>query len=178
MNQSQPSTSDDLLPLLRQCHFLEGLAPEHLRALAEMATRVEVAAGGRIFREGDPADNAYLIDRGRVVLEICAPGIGCKQICTLTDGELLGWSPLLEQVKFTATARALEPTSLIQLDSEQLRLQCQKDVALGYEILRRTGNSLAKRLSATRLQLIDVYGSQMPAAEANPVPFEQQRGAE
>jgi CRP/FNR family transcriptional regulator, cyclic AMP receptor protein len=178
MTESQPSTSGDLLPLLQQCLFLESLAPEHLRTLAEMASRVEVVAGERIFREGDSADDAFLIVSGRVVLEICAPGVGCKQICTLTDGELLGWSPLLEQIKFTATARALEPTTLIRLDAERLRQQCQEDVALGYEILRRTGNSLAKRLSATRLPLIDVYGSQMPEAEANQAPLDNQRGAE
>jgi len=153
-----------VLEMLEQSPFLENLSKLHLKTLSTFAEMLEVPSGERIFREGDLANAVYLIVHGRVVLEICAAGIGCKQICTLTDGELLGWSPLLDQVRFTATARTLEPTQLIRLDADALRQACQTDMSLGYDFMRRTSTAVAKRLSATRLQLIDVYGTQMPRA--------------
>ena len=154
----------NVLELLHQSPFLENLSKLHLKTLSTFAEVLEVQKGERIFREGDLANAVYLIVHGRVVLEICAAGIGCKQICTLTGGELLGWSPLLDQVSFTATARTLEPTQLIRLDADALRQACRHDMSLGYDFLKRTSTAMDQRLSATRLQLIDVYGTQMTHA--------------
>jgi CRP/FNR family transcriptional regulator, cyclic AMP receptor protein len=178
MTTLQAQSPASIFELLQQSQFLENFSESHLRTLSSFADSLEVSTGERIFREGDPADAVYLIDVGRVVLEICAPGIGCKQICTLSRGELLGWSPLLDQVRFTATARALEPTRLIRMNADQLRSACQQDMSLGYDFLRRTSNALAKRLSATRLQLIDVYGAQMPHGEETHSEPSEQKGAE
>ena len=40
------------------------------------------------------------------------PVVGCQQILTLGPGELLGWSSMLEQLRYTARAR----TRSLQLD--------------------------------------------------------------
>jgi CRP/FNR family transcriptional regulator, cyclic AMP receptor protein len=158
--------------MLRQCSFLEPMSDEHVNKVAEIAQLVEAPIGHRIFREGDVAEDVYLIISGRIVLEICAAGVGCKQVCTLDAGDLLGWSPVLGNVRFTATARALQPTRLVRLEASALRDLCRRDLSFGYEFANRTSMALAKRLSAARLQLIDVYGSQMPEAAENP--FEPQ----
>ena len=49
--------------------FLAGLQPAHLRVLADNALRMHYETGTTIFREGDPANRFYLIERGRVSLE-------------------------------------------------------------------------------------------------------------
>ena len=40
-----------------------------------------------------------------------------------------------------------------------LRGKCDEDHDLGYELMRRFGQIMFERLQATRLQLLDVYGS-------------------
>ena len=82
-----------VLEVLRGVHFLEGVAEEHLERLAELAEVVEFDEGILIFREGDPASTIYLIVKGNVSLEICAPGIGCRRIFTAGAGDLLGRRP-------------------------------------------------------------------------------------
>jgi CRP-like cAMP-binding protein len=90
--------------------------------------------------------------------------VGCKRVLTIGPGELLGWSALLEQTRMTATARTLEITRVVEIDAAPLLMVCESDLEFGYEIMRRTMLALAKRLSATRMQLLDVYGAHLPAA--------------
>ena len=100
-----------------------------------------------------------------------AAAVGCKRILTLGAGEMLGWSPVLKQQRLTATARALSDIQTVELDAAQVLAFCESEPRFGYEFMRRTSLALAKRLNATRLQLLDVFGSEMP-----PVPDERVAG--
>lgn len=155
----------DLMNDLRNLQVLEGLPDNMLVPLAVAASVVELPAGTVIFRQGDAAQTLYLLVSGQVGLELCTPGGGCKRILTVGDGELLGWSPALGQQRMTATARALTDVRAIVIDGQQLLAECEQNPRLGYEFMQRAALALAKRLSATRLQLLNVYGEQMAAAE-------------
>ncbi|MCA9155961.1 MAG: cyclic nucleotide-binding domain-containing protein [Planctomycetales bacterium] len=148
---------------LRNSGFLGDLPDELLDALAGIGQARVFPDGAIIFRQGDPATQLYLVVDGQVALEICAAAVGCKRVLTVGAGELLGWSPVLEQGRLTATARALRAVKAIEFDGAKLLEVCERNPRLGYEFMRRVALALAKRLSATRLQLVDVYGSQMPA---------------
>ena len=55
--------------------------------------------------------------------------------------------------------RALTLLRAIDFNALCLRGKCDDDHDLGYELMRRFGQRLFDRLQATRLQLLDVYGS-------------------
>jgi len=152
----------EMQEVLRRLRILEGLDEEHLSQLADVAEQVQFEEGEVIFREGDPATDVYLIVDGSVSLEVCAASIGCRRILTVTAGELLGWSPVLEQTRLSATARALEPTRAVRLNGKQVLAQCEHNPRFGFEFMRRAALALANRLNATRLQLLNVYGNAMP----------------
>ncbi len=156
----------DLLAQLRDVEFLQGFADDLLGKMAEMSRLVDFPSGAVIFREGEPATKVYLVTSGNVSIEICAPGVGCRRILTIGSGELLGWSPMLGQSQLTATARALADTSAIEINAGQLLTICEHNSRFGYELMVRAAGALSKRLNATRLQLVDVYGSQMPDSES------------
>lgn len=147
-----------ILNILREVNFLQDVDDEHLDKLAEIAQLVSYDENVVVFRDGDPAENIYFVTSGGVSLEMCAPGSGCRRILTMGPGELVGWSAVLGQSRLTATARAMNSTSLVQVHAGLLHTLCEHDTALGYEIMRRTALALAKRLSATRIQLLDLYG--------------------
>lgn len=156
-------SKNTVLEVLRGVHFLDGIAEEHLERLAELAQVVNFDEGNLIFREGDPASTIYLIVKGNVSLEICAPGIGCRRILTAGAGDLLGLSPLLDNVKLTATARTMAPTQAVAISGSQILTMCEHEPRFGYVFMRRAAAALAKRLNATRVQLLDVFGDQMPS---------------
>lgn len=153
--------SDDVLAKLRGVDLLDELPDELLSPLAAISCVEEFPAGAVIFRQGDAAETVYLVTEGNVSLEICAPGVGCRRILTVAQGELLGWSPALDLDRMTATARALTMTRTVAADGRQLLAICEQHPRFGYEFMKRAALALSRRLNATRLQLLDVYGGQM-----------------
>jgi CRP-like cAMP-binding protein len=148
---------DTLLTSLSETDFLYEMSFEDLKRVAAIANLCDYHEGDIIFREGGPASRVYIVVFGTVSLEVCAAGKGCRRILTVGPGELLAWSAILEQPRLTATARALTPTRLVQIDSSHLADICDEYPAFGYQMMRRTAKALAQRLTATRMQLLDIY---------------------
>ena len=145
--------------ILAEQPFFKGMEIRHLQLVAERASNVRFNAGQYIFREGEESTQFYLITHGKVALELFAAGRGAITIQTLGEGELLGWSWLIPPHKKQFAARAVELTRAIAFDAHHVRLQCESDHDLGYELLKRFTSIMGQRLQATRLQLLDVYGN-------------------
>lgn len=160
-----------LVEELQEIDFLHGFSRDYLEELAAAATVRDYAAAQVVFREGDPATSAYLAVSGKVSLEICAPSVGCRRILTVGPGEFLGWSAVLGESRLTATARTLEPTRLVELDAGRLLARFRRRPRFAYDFTLRAMRALARRLNATRVQLLDVYGAQpstaLPLSEAD-----------
>jgi CRP-like cAMP-binding protein len=153
---------NNLIETLRGIDLLKGISEEEFLQIESISDEVEFAEGDVIFRENTPAENLYLMIEGNVSLEICAPSVGCRRILSVGKGELLGWSPVLENERYTATARALTPVRAVRMNGRQILTLCENDPRLGYHFMQRAALALSKRLSATRLQLLNVYGTEMP----------------
>ncbi|MDE1889945.1 MAG: cyclic nucleotide-binding domain-containing protein [Planctomycetota bacterium] len=147
-----------LEPYLAEHPFLKGLESNHLKILAGCASSVQFDAGQFILREGEDANNFYIIRHGKVAIELFAAERGAITIQTIGAGEILGWSWLIPPYQWRFDARAIEITRAIALDGKCLRTKCEQDHNLGYELLKRFAHVIALRLEATRLQLSDVYG--------------------
>lgn len=158
-------TEKNLVSALKEVEFLEGLEDEFIEMVASLAEPIEFENGKVIFREGDAADCVYLIGSGSVSLEVCAPAIGCRRILTIGAGNLLGWSPVLGQSRLTSTARTLAPTQAYRIKASQILALCEHNPRFGYVFMRRVAIGLAKRLSAARLQLLNVFGSEATASK-------------
>ena len=150
---------------LKEIEFLEGFDEEFVEMIASIAEPVDFDAGKVIFREGDLADCVYLIASGSVSMEVCAPALGCRRILTMEAGNLLGWSPVLGQSRFTATTRTLSPTRAFRISSSQILTLCEHNPRFGLEFMRRVALGMAKRLRAARLQLLDVFGAESSTKE-------------
>ena len=140
--------------------WFQALEPPHFQKLVDIADLVSWTEGQTIFREGDQDDRLYLILEGHVAIEKSDPGRGRVTILTLGPNEIFGWSAVTPVVRTrTANARAVRPTRAIAFDSQALRQACEEDHELGYYVYRRLTNVIAGRLTATRLQLLDMYAS-------------------
>lgn len=149
---------EDLSELLQQHPFLAGLSHEHMQVLVGCASNVRFAEGAMIMHEGQMANKFYLIRAGRVALEMQVTGKGDLRIQTVGPGEILGWSWLISPYRWHFSGVVVLETRAIALDGECLRNKCEKDPHFGYEMLKRLSQVMERRLEATRLQLLDVYG--------------------
>lgn len=145
--------------MLGEHPFCRDLEPRYIALVAGCASEVRFDPGTVLFRQGEDAERFYLIRHGRVAVEVPTAASGALTIQTLSGGDVLGWSWLIPPYRWHFDARAVDITRAVALDGTCLRTKCESDPALGYEFLKRFLNVLEDRLQATRLQLIDVYGS-------------------
>ncbi|HEV2334013.1 MAG TPA: cyclic nucleotide-binding domain-containing protein [Stellaceae bacterium] len=136
-----------------------GMALEHCDLVGGCAKNVRFDKGAYLFREGEPADEFFLIRHGRVALEITAPGRGALRFSTVNAGEFVGESWLVAPYRWIFDAQALELTRALSIDARCLREKCEGDHDLGYEMMKRFMAMLVQRLQAAQLQMLDVYGN-------------------
>lgn len=148
-----------LEPLLAAHPFFHDLPAHHLQLIVGCASNVRFDPGQFIFREGEDANQFYLIRHGTVALETVAPGGETITIQTLDEGEMLGWSWLFPPYRWLFNARATTLVRAIALDGTCLRTKCEDDHDLGYALVTRFAHVIMEQLDATRFQLLDVYGS-------------------
>lgn len=147
-----------LEPLLTGHEFFRDLDPGYANLLVSCASNVRFAAGTFLFREGEPAEQFFLIREGKVAVEIASPGRGHLVVQTVGEGDVAGFSWLVEPHRYQFDGRAVTPVRAIALDGVCLRGKCEQDPNLGYVLMHRVARIVLARLQATRLQLLDVYG--------------------
>jgi CRP-like cAMP-binding protein len=148
---------ETLEPLLAAHPFFADLDPRFLQVVAGCAANGRFPAGTFLGREGEPANQFYLLRHGKVALQIHLPDRGALTIETLEAGEVLGWSWLFPPYRWHFDAQALELTRALVFDGQCLRAKCEADHDLGYALMRRFAHVMLQRLQATRLQLLDLY---------------------
>jgi CRP-like cAMP-binding protein len=146
--------------ILAEHPTFKDLDDKNLRLIVGCASNVRFEEGAYIFREGDEANQFFLIRHGQVALEIFRQRRGPIVIETVGEGDVLGWSWLFPPYRWNFDARALQLTRAIAMDGRCIRTKCEEDPRLGYELVKRFARILMERLSATRMQLLDVYGDQ------------------
>lgn len=106
---------------LRDVPVLEGLPDPDLRAIDTMATRRSLRAGDELVREGDPANELYVLLGGRVeVLRRDARGVE-HVIGRVEAGGIVGEMALLEGLPRAASVRATEPCDVLVVPFRAVR---------------------------------------------------------
>jgi CRP/FNR family cyclic AMP-dependent transcriptional regulator len=151
--------------ILKSLAFLAGATDDEVRQLLPAARVEEYPQDASLFQEGDVLGHVFIVTTGTVALEISGRDRRPRRLQTIGPGELLGWSPLLGPGSMTAAARALTAVRVVALDARAILDVCGQDPRFGYNFMRRTAATIAGRLSATRLQMLDVYGAEVPVAD-------------
>src|SRR5437899_460779 len=97
-----------------------------------MATLAEgdeyrVPKGAVIFRQGDPGHEMFVVSAGRVRVTIGSEGHE-REVGTFGPGEFFGELSLLSDAPRTATAEAIEDTTLLAIDRAAFSMMVQDDL--------------------------------------------------
>jgi CRP/FNR family cyclic AMP-dependent transcriptional regulator len=134
------------------------LPEAELELIASTARKVQFAAHQRLFSEGHPAQGCWLIEDGRVALDMTVPGRGQVLLQTLGPGDVLGWSWLVPPYRWHYGATSVVPVTATELDTEQLRALAEQNPRFGYTLVLTLFEAVLQRLQATRARLLDLYG--------------------
>ena len=118
-----------------------GGSAERIKAAENQRTAVK---GGLLFTEGDPAEHFFIIPKGRVLLSRGEQG---PTVYTARHGgELIGWSTLTGRDNFSASAKCLEPTSLLKFNRDRFLESLDKEPENAAILYKRLAETLGKRL--------------------------------
>jgi toluene monooxygenase system ferredoxin subunit len=129
--------------------LFNGIGAGTLEALARLATREELAEGSVIYKLGDPAEDFFVLESGRVEFQIGRDERVNPAGFMLRKGEVFGWAALLEnQPQRIASARALEKSAVLRINGKQALKVLESDPASGYLVMRRLSGLIARFLAA------------------------------
>ena len=148
---------DNLGHIIDEHPFFQGIDVSLRDLLVGCAANERYESGQFLFHEGQKAEKFFLIRAGTVAIEIDQPGRPPIIIETIAEGEIVGWAWIVEPHRATFDARATTLVRALSFDAKCLRHKMEADHALGYEVLRRFVPVMAHRLSAARLQMLDLY---------------------
>lgn len=161
------------IQLLRKVSVFQELSDGQLEKIASLSREEIRVAGSSIFKEGEPAEEMYVLREGRVALEMGIrlwPEQKVRQMTieTLAPGEFFGLSALTQSEVLTMSARAVNRCKLIVLDAGDLQRLMAQDHEMGYKIAEGIANLAATRLRDARVKLMELLGHSQVARERTP----------
>jgi toluene monooxygenase system ferredoxin subunit len=127
-----------------------GIREGTLAQINALARREEYQQGGTLYEVGDPADDIYVLESGRVEFLIGRDDRTRPAGFMLRKGEVFGWAALLEsQPVRIAKATCLERSTLLRINGRRALNVLEADPASGYLVMRRLSSLIARYLASS-----------------------------
>lgn len=142
----------DRTGLLQTCRIFEGLDGAQIEQIARLGRSAEYPAGTSIFNEKGPAEKLYVIESGKVALQMQLPGSRGRRLTVdiARESEVFGWSALVDWRPYTLTSVCLENSQILEIDGPALRMLMEGDTAVGFYVMKGLIKLVASRLDETR----------------------------
>ena len=106
-----------------------------------------------LFKEGDEATSLYVLVSGSVDLKIKDE----TTVYSLSEqSDIFGWSSMVENSQYTATAVSKEAIKVIKIDTRRLNRLFNENPIFGLTVYRRLCSVFNKRLSSIYQQFLSV----------------------
>ena len=134
--------------LLGNSAFFAETPADVLALIAASGETKNLQRGDVLFSEGDTPESMYIVLSGRIAIAIGNQPIdGRESVLALMErGDLFGELALLDNGKRSAMARAIEPSSLLQIPYSIVRQQLQLNPTMLWGVTK---------LLASRLRIMD-----------------------
>jgi len=122
-------------------------------------------AGDYIFRENEPGDVMYIIEKGQVEI-LKKIGEEERRLTLFEPGDFFGEMSILEDLPRGASARAVTDCKLLQIDHSTFDQMLRENPEIGIRMMR----SLSRRLREAGSGSVEATPSPAAAAQAPPSP--------
>lgn len=132
--------------LLQRYSFFASLTDEQLKAIAQIGEEKSFPKDSILIEENSAADNLMLLLEGAVDLFYSGERGKSVKACSIAPGVVFGVSALIAPYKSTASARAIMPTKVVDIDGVALRKLIENDQTLGSDMIRNVAAAVLARL--------------------------------
>jgi CRP-like cAMP-binding protein len=163
--------------LLAGFKFFREVPSETLEAVSRKGELLEFGPDDVIFRFDEPAGHLYGLVEGQIDLSIVFKDKVLKTeieyeeaiqasmvdqeksivIDTVSAGQIFGWASLVGPKRRTVTARCKETSRVIAFAADDLLALFAEDHYLGYVVMKKLGDIIARRLKNRTDKLIETW---------------------
>lgn len=140
---------------LEHCELFAGLNDQERAQIAAIAREENYEAGDLICTEEEQADRLFILCQGRVQVHVRLRSAlepdGEMTIQEVEPGRVFGWSSLVKQQRFTASARALQPVTVLAIPADELMALFDRNARIGFVVMKQLAEVIASRLRHMRL---------------------------
>lgn len=130
--------------------LFNGLPAGTIEKLVSLAKREHHPAGAALYRPGDPAEDFFVLDSGRIEFLVGRGERAAPAGFMLRKGEVFGWAALLEGYPVRiAAARCLEEAALLRINGKAALQALEADPASGFVVMRRLAALIARYLATS-----------------------------
>jgi len=133
--------------------LFSGIADATASRIGALARREDIPAGKVLYNTGDPADDFYILQSGRIEFVFGRGERTSSAGIALKKGEICGWAALIEgQTVRIARATCLEPSTVLRIKGSDALQALEADPASGYIVMRRLASLIARYLARPAAQ--------------------------
>ncbi len=145
--------------VLRQCQVFSTLNNAALEQVVGLASEKQYEAGTALFQEGDSAAELFILQEGKVALQMTLPEELAQMgrritVDVVTRNEVVGWSAIVEPYIYTLTAICLQKVKALSISGTRLRWLLGDNPKIGFEVVRGLIKVVASRLGETSRVLV------------------------
>ena len=134
---------------LQSAGIFKGLDENQLKVVQGCCQVEKHKMGSKLFGEGEPAANLYIVKTGQVDLRFDLPGRPTSEkntISSILESKAFGWSSFVAPYKYSLSAYcATRSCEVVKIDRQSLFKLFEKDHRLGYLVLSNMARVIAKR---------------------------------
>ena len=135
---------------LRVSELFKGVSDAVVARLDALARHEDHVSQTTLYDLGDPADDLYILESGRVEFVIGREDRTSMAGFMLRKGEVFGWAALLEDhPKRIARAACVEKSSLLRLNGEAVLKVLAEEPASGFLVMKQLTKLITRHLSTS-----------------------------
>ena len=132
--------------LLKNADIFAELDAAELNAVAETCTEQLMAAGEKIFAEGEPGNRLFIISEGEVRISRTVPGSGEEALTVLKRGASFGEMSVFDRSQRSTDAIANTACTLLTISRADFEMLLDFNRDLAYKVLWSVIHTLSRRL--------------------------------
>ena len=146
----------DKIQILSKCELFNDLTDEQLDTVASKCSVEVFEPGAIICKQDTKQEKVYVVAEGLAGIILEVGPLSQRQVQAATPGEVVSWSGMIEPNIATATVKALEKTTLLAFNGEELCKMCRIDPEIGCPTCKAVARIVANRLRQAYTQLLGV----------------------
>jgi len=137
----------DLKEILRNVEIFDGLEGDEIDQVALICQERRLHRGEYITMQGESRDELYIVTQGFVEVLLGEGSDPSRVVVNLGTGQIIGEMALLDQGPRSASVRALDEPTIVQvIKRKNFESACKNNYHFGYVVMRNIAADLSFKL--------------------------------